>query len=391
MVSSTFIALLLSATAQAHMSIWTPSMYGVTGNDYGNPNPPSNPLGPNWELDAWWFRGPVNRALAPMVHGSSAVTQLPAGGSVTLEIACNVAWTSLGCCEFQVALWNQTALDACPGNSGAYHAGDPSEPFIEPSMVAGCALGIADVDDINLVTMDNLAIFSVQHACVQQKDTTFQVPAMMPKCTGAKCICAWFWLANNGTGNFFMTGFDCSVTGSSPNATAIAPPVNPIRCAVGDKTCTVQSGSKRPIYAYNIPTNVGWYGNYDRPGYKDNWSFSDGAQTDIFVKANVTNVNSAYLASLRSLTYNATAPVFAASSFSYKPFLTSSAPPTASASSKPKILLAITNSIASSKPSSIFAGSTPGSIRLAATVSSSTSMSSTSRPVASTPKPACTS
>jgi len=31
--------------------------------------------------------------------------------------------------------------------------------------VSGCALGIADVDDISKVTMDNLAIFSVQHQC----------------------------------------------------------------------------------------------------------------------------------------------------------------------------------------------------------------------------------
>lgn len=53
-------------------------------------------------------------------------------------------------------------------------------------MVAGCALGIADVDNIANVTMDNFAIFSVQHACVQQRTTYFDIPAQMPPCTGAK-------------------------------------------------------------------------------------------------------------------------------------------------------------------------------------------------------------
>lgn len=50
--------------------------------------------------------------------------------------------------------------------------------------------------------MDNLAIFSVQKDCVKQRSTSFDIPARMPACTGSKCICAWFWLANNGTGNF---------------------------------------------------------------------------------------------------------------------------------------------------------------------------------------------
>jgi len=44
--------------------------------------------------------------------------------------------------------------------------------------------------------MDNLAIFSVKHDCVKQKMNSFDVPAKMPQCTGDKCICAWFWLAN---------------------------------------------------------------------------------------------------------------------------------------------------------------------------------------------------
>lgn len=131
------------------------------------------------------------------------------------------------------------------------------------------------------MTMDNLAIFSVQHECVQQKMTSFDVPAKMPKCSGSKCICGWFWLANNGTANFYMTAFDCSVTGSPADATAIAPPRDPVFCRDDPSSCI--KGAKRPIYAYNTPSNVPWIGNDDRAGYHASWSFgTNGAQNDIF-------------------------------------------------------------------------------------------------------------
>lgn len=76
-------------------------------------------------------------------------------------------------------------------------------------------------------------------------------------------------------------GFDCSVTGALPNATAIAPPNDPINCLPSNPTCVPQAGAKRPLYAYNQPTNVVWGGNNDRPGYHSTWSFNNGAQNDI--------------------------------------------------------------------------------------------------------------
>ncbi|KAI5475313.1 Galactose-binding domain-like protein, partial [Pseudohyphozyma bogoriensis] len=255
--------------------IWTESMYGV-GEDFAySYGDPASPLGPSWQQDDWWFRGPGYRALKPQ---NGSVSQLPAGGTFNIEIACHVAWTSFG--------WSTTPegypLDACPGNSGAYHSGTPGAADIDTSMLSGCALGIADVDDISKVTMDNLVIFSVQHECVKQKHTSFEIPARMPACTGEKCICGWFWLASNGTGNFYMTAFDCKITNVGSNPGKIAAPVDPTWCAPGNSTCKTQAGAKRPLYAYNSPTNVVWVSNYDRPGYHENWSFSDGAQNDIF-------------------------------------------------------------------------------------------------------------
>lgn len=48
--------------------------------------------------------------------------------------------------------------------------------------------------------------------------------------------------------------FDCNVTGSPGNATAISPPNNAVFCMPGDTTCVPTAGAKRPLYAYNAGT-----------------------------------------------------------------------------------------------------------------------------------------
>lgn len=126
------------------------------------------------------------------------------------------------------------------------------------------------MDDISKVTMDNLAIFSVREKCVKNRLIDFDVPKMMPKCTGAKCICGWFWLANSGQANFYsqcisnkarlssdwltrvfpVTAFDCSVTGADAAATAIGPLSDATWCKPGDASCKLTTGAKRPMYAY---------------------------------------------------------------------------------------------------------------------------------------------
>lgn len=50
-----------------------------------------------------------------MPPASGEVATLPAGGTIDLQIACNVAWTSYG--------YDYTNV-ACPGNVGAYHSGE---------------------------------------------------------------------------------------------------------------------------------------------------------------------------------------------------------------------------------------------------------------------------
>ncbi|GAA5962843.1 hypothetical protein JCM8115_001977 [Rhodotorula mucilaginosa] len=285
----------------AHMTMWHKSMYGVGPGFTNLAGDPFSPIGPDIaSQNDWWFRGPEYRALKPQ---NATVMELPVGTSVDVELACNVAWTSYG----ERTTDNNAELSACPENYGAYHSGDPAGP-VDESMLSGCALAVADKDDIEQVGWDDLVVFSVNHDCVKQRITPFEIPSRMPACSGEKCICAWFWcgrfllrradvhlltlrdrndllrLANNGTGNFYMTGFDCKFTGVDPKkALPLLPPVDPVFCAPGNDSCSLAVGAKRPLYAYNQPTNVVWQGNNDRPGYHASWSFpKNGAQEDIF-------------------------------------------------------------------------------------------------------------
>ncbi|KAL8292099.1 hypothetical protein RQP46_001565 [Phenoliferia psychrophenolica] len=206
-----------------------------------------------------------------------------------MEISCHVAWTSFG--------WSTTVpgsyLDACPGQPGPYHA-DPLALQVIPTEIAGCALGIANVDNIEDTNMDNIVIFSVQPNCVQNKMTSFDIPKMMPECSGEKCICGWFWLPENGAANFFMTAFDCSVSNVSPEATGFKPLTDSTYCEDGDSTCGANL-AHRPLYAYNTPTNLilptdpSYVFNNNRPGYHATWGFQPGAQDGIFLPPKVAS------------------------------------------------------------------------------------------------------
>lgn len=102
---------------------------------------------------------------------------------------------------------------------------------LDYNILSGCAIAIADVENVADVTMDNLAVISVQRECVWKKDTVFkvrldlrssprgrlftlsfsQIPAAMPPCTGKHCVCAWLWQPQNGTAN-------CESSSTSPLA-----------------------------------------------------------------------------------------------------------------------------------------------------------------------------
>ncbi|GAA5868998.1 hypothetical protein JCM8547_003246 [Rhodosporidiobolus lusitaniae] len=218
-----------------------PSMYG---NPVDYPELEAfSPLGPGWAYDDWWFRGPTVRAAVPQPN---QYTSLPAGGTVTLELGCNAyysTWPYGADPEGTVACDDPGPLHADPAGLGFYE-----------EWVAGCALGIADVLDPGDATPDTFTVFSVNHECVVHRNVTFSVPARMPKCTGEWCICGWLWQPQTGTGNAYMTPFRCTVEGSPVDATPIAPPQDPVKCAGDEEKCT--KGAKRMLMVFNEPLGL---------------------------------------------------------------------------------------------------------------------------------------
>ncbi|POY73063.1 hypothetical protein BMF94_3901 [Rhodotorula taiwanensis] len=206
------LAHMLKRPAQRHES-----MYGVGPGFTSVAGDPFSPIGPDIaKQDNWWFRGPGYRALKPQ---NDSVMSLPVGGTVELEIACNAAWTSYG----DRTTDPDAELSACPENYGAYHSGDPTGP-VDQSLLSGCALAVADKDDIEQVGWDDLVVFSVNHECVKQRVTQFE-----------------------------------------------------------RREVHLRLACKQRNSAYNEPTNVVWQGNDNRPGYHASWSFpKNGAQDDIF-------------------------------------------------------------------------------------------------------------
>ncbi|BGP27594.1 hypothetical protein JCM10295v2_006567 [Rhodotorula toruloides] len=236
-------------------------MYGVgTGFDY-DAGDPVVPLDPGvQDMDEWWFRGPQARALKPQ---NGSVMELPAGGTAAVEIACNVAWTSYGSRTTNPS----DLLSACPDNYGAYHTGDPTGP-LDDDLLSGCALAVAYKSDIDEVGWDDLVVFSTNQTCVRQKVTTFDSGCLHVQKEDASA----------------PAGFDCTFTHVNPSLSRpLLSPVDPVFCPAGNTTCKPAHGAKRPLYAYNSPSNVVWEGNDARPGYHASWSFTlDGAQDDIF-------------------------------------------------------------------------------------------------------------
>lgn len=273
--------------ARAHMTIWDKAMFALNGPLGCDPEMcgglPSHPFSGMSPLSSWWFHGPDFTTPAQLPSPSDAKI-LPAGGRAYFEIACRKNYTSFGDSPSTPG----SVYDACPDTPVAYHA-DPLGRVVKKPLIAGCAIALFDSTDWRDATMDNLAVISIQPECMKQKITSFDIPVNMPPCTGAYCICAWFWLPETGAENYYMTGFYCSITGGSTEY-RISAPKDPVFC-LGDPSKCVKR-AKKAIYAYNSPFNVVSPGIDAgiRPGYHAGWSYTiQGAQDDIFEFVNGTS------------------------------------------------------------------------------------------------------
>ncbi|QRV74901.1 hypothetical protein RhiJN_02916 [Ceratobasidium sp. AG-Ba] len=257
------------STVSAHSALWHPSMYGfnVTNAPDGRDNRPVVPL-KFMDFNTWWMHGHMDH---PPNKGD--VFELPAGQTVTTEIACTKAATSY----FASGQGGDVrdGNNVCPDSRmAAFHTNGISG-------LGGCGLAIAYKSDIHAVKPDDFAIFSVNHVCVWNRFTDFQVPAKLPACPDGKCICSFFWIhkADSGGEEMYMNPFDCNVTNAT-GSVPIPPPQVPRYCPVDKTNCTV--GAKQPFYWLQNEGNNMFNDFYDPPTYTENYGFKDGAQNDLW-------------------------------------------------------------------------------------------------------------
>jgi hypothetical protein len=116
----------------------------------------------------------------------------------------------------------------------------------------------------------------------------------MPECPPEGCICAALWIPNNcGEPNEYMIGYNCRVTNVKPTARLIAPAKTPVFCEDDPSKCV--TGSKGMIVYNQLEgNNIVLEGNQKdgqpkSPGYNQKTGFTDGAQNNIFVQAEISS------------------------------------------------------------------------------------------------------
>ncbi|KAI0749347.1 hypothetical protein C8Q80DRAFT_1161505 [Daedaleopsis nitida] len=327
-----FIALAgLASTASAHIAFWHKSMYGfnVTDNTYSYDNRPQVPLY-DMTFDQWWMHGHIDHP-----PNSGDFFELPAGGKVNTELSCDKGATS----------WYESSQGGDVGyGSNSPCPGAPTSAFHTTGLddVKGCALAIAYQSDVHALKPDDFTIFSVNHTCVWDLNTEFEVPNL-PACPEDGCHCAWFWIHSieSGAEQIYMNGFKCKVTGDV-GTQALGKPALPRRCGLDANeqdakvavpgNCTV--GAKLPMYWYQKEGNNMFEDTYHAPYYNDLYGFHDGAQNDIF--------NSGVIADKADFAVSSTAPVSTHAAVAPSPTsqVTTSPAPTADA---PKPTTDVTN------------------------------------------------
>lgn len=343
------VLLLFAQPVLGHLALWHPSVYGfnASGPQAGQYyNAPINTDYLHWPLrkdsdmsfKEWWFHGLTGAT-------PNDIMELPAGGSVTLEISCNKAFTSYGVVPSEIESVNGLPCNINMGSDGKAHYGDPNVaasngPLHTASLAtaAGCGLSIAYKSDITQVGTEDLVVFSTNASCPWTRDIVFEIPADMPPCPNGKCICAWNWShgAQHGEGyggEVYMVGFDCNIIGSK-STTPLAKAQSPKVCNSDPSTCV--KGAKQGLYwegaqadGWNIPDTSIPGTPMNPPSYNTVYGFANGAQNDIFESGSSSsssssdsnvekNVKSLSASSTTSLSTRAPLAVVAAASSTTK-------------------------------------------------------------------------
>lgn len=200
---------------------------------------------------------------------------ITAGQPLTVGISCHKAHSIYG---------SVTSTEACPLDSGAYHAGGLTGTPAgwgenDPALLLGCALAIAPKSSAGSTNPEDFTVMSIQENCVRTRDTVFDIPANLPECPDGECTCAWFWQGKDAQNEQYMVGFRCKVEGG---VVGIHPnPVPPRKGKI--------SGPTQPMYWANSNSNLDFVpkDQRDRPSYNSAWGWSDGAQTSSFAAGSI--------------------------------------------------------------------------------------------------------
>ncbi|CAE6451815.1 unnamed protein product [Rhizoctonia solani] len=269
---SLFAVLPLVGLARGHAAIFHKSVWGMNvtqtnSPQYGRDNRAVAPLR-QLSFNQWWFHGHLDQPPHP-----EDIMELPAGGKVTTEISCDIGATSLW--PWGPGGDHQAGNNPCPNSFTEHiHANNEND-------LGGCALAIAYKSEASEVKPEDFVVFSVNHRCVWDRFTDFQIPANMPECPNGKCICGWYWQHREDAGGdeMYMNNFQCKITGATSN-TPIPQGQVPVRC-VGDPSKCVK-GAKQPFYWDQAEGNNVFENIYTPPLYLDSYGFADGAQNDIW-------------------------------------------------------------------------------------------------------------
>ncbi|CAF0745143.1 unnamed protein product [Adineta ricciae] len=266
------------------MAAWSKGMYCMKGrgneNNMNN-NLPVNPLVDLTKKD-WWFQHFQGCDREPPPDGD--YLELPAGGSFTVEIATNRAFTTFGHDKnFNGYFGGPQELEYTPWGCVSY----PNLHTPNQTAAPGTIFAISYQNSIDKVTPENLVVFTVRYKTPWQRLTSYDVPKDLPPCPPGGCTCAWGWVPMGcGQPNMYMQGHKCIVTGStSTKKLAVAKP--PVYCENNPSRCT--KGAKQMIFHFQKDGN-NVFNVPKMPTYNQVMGFFEGAQNDIFEDSDLGSV-----------------------------------------------------------------------------------------------------
>lgn len=214
---------------------------------------------------------------------------LPSGGTFTgCELSCNRAFTTMR----DPRRTDTLPTYACTQHGPLHTVNQFGQPY-NLNYFGGTSLAIAYTSDESALALrpQDLTVISVNHTSVWWRETTYEIPANMPKCPEGGCLCTWNWIHNAGHGEgygaeIYNVLYRCNVTGRTSTQYVVGQGQVPKICENSASSCV--KGPKTPMYIYqgegnNMP-EIG-----DPPTYNSRYGFSDGAQTDALVGAGSSN------------------------------------------------------------------------------------------------------